>query len=541
MGNDNKIILIGIISLVLLCVAVSGCTNSSGTTTPGSASNAGSGEIPKLIIGTTNVPTDINIEDSNFQRFSWTLVFEGLVRMSPAGDFEPWLAVNWSTNDSQTWVFKLATNSSFHDGVPVTANDVNFTLGYLKKMGSIIQMKAVTSVETPDNYTVVIHLSTPNSNALIDLAMFRVLPEHIFKDVTNIKTFNDINATIGSGPYGFVNYDKAAGIMTFRAVNNSQYGRPAIDTIEVHTYKTEDAMIMAMQKGEIDTTYMYSKGISYFNVPKLLQAGNIKIMTIPQIGISKALFYNTQKYPYNVSQFREALTYAVNYDELNLLYTGGYGSMPDAGFVTNGTYGYVPTRKLTYDVNKSKAMLDALGFKDSNGDGFREFPDGSKFQPDLVIGSGSSENARLTASLKTYFNAVGLNVNTRLLDSTVLSDTLTKRSHDMAITNPSNYGMMMWAGYGTGFCDNRSNGNSVVTDPKFLSMVDRLLNSTDTAQQLQIASELQAYYASNYPAFALYLSPIIEPYNEKYEGFVATPVHGVLSIETLYGLHYANA
>ena len=410
-------------------------------------------------------------------------MFEGLVRMGPDGNFEPWLAQSWYTNDSKTWVFKLATNDTFHDGVPVTSNDVNFTINFLKKVGSASQVKQVASVDSLDNYTLIVHLATANSNALVDLSMFRVLPEHVFENVTNSKTFSNINATMGSGPYNFVSYDKAAGIMTFTAVNNSLYGRPAIDTIEVRTYKSEDSMIMALQKGDIDVIYMYSKGISYYNVPTLLKSGNIKIMTIPQIGISKALFYNTQRYPYNMSQFREALTYAINDDELNNLYTGGYGSTPDAGFVTNGTYGYVPTRKLTYDVNKSKTMLDAIGFKDVDGDGFREYPNGTRFQPDLIIGASSNENARLLSSLKTYFNAVGLNVNTRLVDSSVLSDTLTKRNHDMAITNPSNYGMMMWAGYGTGFCDNRSNGNSVVTDPVYLSMVDRLMNTTDQGQE----------------------------------------------------------
>lgn len=544
--RNTKIISIGFIILILLIAAVSGCVSSTGTPTATHVTDktgqTSSAHISKLVIGTTNVPNDINIEDSNFQRFSWTLVFEGLVRMDPGGDFEPWLAESWSTNDSKTWTFKLARNATFHDGMPVTANDVNFTINYLKNVKSISQVKSVASVETPDNYTVVLHLTSANSNALVDLQMFRVLPEHIFSNVTTPKTFNDLNATMGSGPYNFVGYDKSAGIMTFTAVNNTMYGRPAIDTIEVRTYKTEDTMIMALQKGEIDTTYMYSKGITYYNVPKLLQSGDTRIMTVPQIGISKALFYNTQRYPYNQSQFREALTYAVNYDELNNLYTGGYGSMPDAGFVTNGTSGYVPTKKLTYDVNQSKAMLDTLGFKDVDGDGFREYPNGTRFQPELIIGTSQAENARLAGSLKTYFNAVGLNVNPRTLDNSVLSDTITKRNHEMAITNPSNYGMMMWAGYGTGFCDNRSsNGNCAITDPAYLAMVDQLMTTTDPTQQARIAADLQQYYASRYPAFALYLSPIIQPYNEKYEGFVATPIHGILSIETLYGLHYASA
>ncbi|WP_048189272.1 ABC transporter substrate-binding protein [Methanocella conradii] len=530
----NKAISTMLLVILLISVAIAGCSTGSQVTTP-------TEKAIKLTIGTTNAVNDINIVDDSFSKFKARTVCEGLIIQNPDGSFAPCLAESWENPDASTWIFHLRKNATWHDGVPVTAKDIKFNLEYYP--AKIAEYKQhwgqIDSVETPDNHTVVIKLKTPNSNFLTNLMVMRAVPEHIFKDVSDPKTFNDMNATIGSGPYKFVGFDKDAGILRFKAYDNYWGGKPSVDTIEIRIFKNQDTMIMALQKGEIDTTYMYSKGIDYYYVPKLLQDNDIGISIMNSTGVT-ALFFNTERPVLNNATFRRAISYAIDYNELNNLFTAGYGEPGTRGFLPTSSYNYEDKGLLAQDVSQSKKLLDSIGMIDRDGDGFREAPDGKKFQPELLTRTDVADYPRISDVVKKYLNAVGIDVRIKLVDKATFQKIAnTEKTHDMLISSTTPWGMMTWCGYGSCYFDSRNIGYTMTKDPVYTSIVDRIFNTTDVAAQKQLAYEMQDYYASEMPAIAFYTSNVIQPYNKKYEGWTYDPMYGIMSYGTFFNLHEA--
>ncbi|OPY26304.1 MAG: putative ABC transporter periplasmic-binding protein [Methanocella sp. PtaU1.Bin125] len=528
-----------LILIILAGVTLAGCTSTGGNAAPEPTAKPASG-VARLVIGTTNAVTDLNVNDYYLGIFKARTSHQGLIALNPDGSYAPCLAESWESPDASTFVFHLQRNATWHDGLPVTAKDIKFNLEYFPQ--KIAEYKQhwglISSVETPDDYTVIIHLKSPNSNFLVNLLVMRAVPEHIYRDIADPAKFNDVAAMIGCGPYKFEKFDKQAGTLTFTAYDGYWGGTPSVKSVEFRIFKNQDTMIMALKKGEIDTTYMYSNGISYYYVPGLLDNPDVGFMMIPFTGVSGALFFNANKTPYDNATFRKAVSYALDYEELKNLFTAGYGSTPNAGFLPNGTYNFKDTPQMARNLNKSKELLDTIGFKDVDGDGLRETPDGKKFQPEIFARTDIADYPRLAEMIKKYLKDVGLDSKIRLADMATTTTTLnTAKTHELALSRTTPWGMMTWAGYGSCYFDPRNIGYTMTKDPKYLALVDRMFNATDEATQRQIAFEMQDYYASEMPAVALYWSDLIQPYNKKYAGWVNDPMYGIMSYGTFYGLH----
>lgn len=530
----KKILSIGLIFIMLLSVMLAGCTGSTTSTEKNSKA------VEKIFIGTTMSVTDINILDS-LTLFRKTLNMEQLVGLNSSGKFVPELAQQWTTDDSKTWKFFLVENATWHDGVPFTSEDVKFTIDYMQKKfpGDVSNYaNLVESVEMPDNFTIIITLKKPMVTALNTFAALNILPEHIYENVDDPKKFNDINATISTGPYRLAKFDKDAGLIVFEAYENYYQGMPAINTIELRLFKNSDTMSMALQNGEIDSIFEYSKGLSYYYVPKILQNPDIGFFMTQNYAMPHVLWFNTNKTPYDNSSYRDAISYAINYDELNNLIVLGYGVVPNRGFVPNGTEPYyIETPRLSYNVNESKERLTALGYIDRDGDGYREAPDGQKFSPELLIDVGNADTVRIATLMKSYFNNVGLDLKIDPCDGDTCWDKAIASQHEMYIARTTPAGMKMLAGYGTLYFDKRADGYSQVTDPKFTAIIDELITTGDIGRAQALSESLQEYYSDELPAIPLYWSYVIQPYNMRYDGWAIDPWYGVMSYETYFKLH----
>jgi len=524
-----------ILGLTIICLI--------GTAWSGHAEKADSTDgIAKLTVGTINQISEANLWDYYFGVYSMIFSHQGLVRFNSLGDLVPELATSWETDDLQRWTFHLRQDALWHDGQPVTALDFKFTIDYdLEKdplSKSYIGM--IESVEAPDNKTVIINLEKPDYNFLNTIAVVKIIPEHIYASVDDPKKFNGREAAIGCGPYRFIGFDKDAGILTYQANDNYWGGKPAIDVVELRMFKNPDALMLAFQKGEIDLPYYYSKGISYYYVPKLLENSEIGLEVYPERGIANVLWFNTARAPFDSKELRQALSYAPDYEEMKNMFTAGYGTTPKAGWVPNGTLYFTDTRDLVQDVNRSRSMLDSLGFLDIDGDGLREMPGKSKFRPKLLVRSDLPDSVRAAEMLKKYFSLVGIDIEINLADKSTHGEIMDeKKTHEMALAGTTFWGMMMGEGYGTGYTDTRYYGWSMVSDKGYQSLVDDLGKTQDRGKRKELAADIQDYYAQEMPQFAAYSLDIIQPYNAAYVGWEYNPLHGILSYGTLFNLHKA--
>ena len=130
------------------------------------------------------------------------LIFDALVRKDEHFELRPWLAKRWEQPDMRTWVFYLRDGVRFHDGRPLEAEDVAWTIRSMMD-GTVITSKggafaAVERVETPDRLTVVVRLRRPDAGLLFNMSdgLFGVVPRGSGRDFGL--------RPVGSGPFRFV-------------------------------------------------------------------------------------------------------------------------------------------------------------------------------------------------------------------------------------------------------------------------------------------------------------------------------------------------
>ncbi len=218
-------------------------------------------------IGTTLVPDDFNpFEMTTGISYSvlWMtyefLITPGPVQMEPYGQ----LASSWEAAENSTiWTYHLVRDSVFHDGVPVTADDVAFTFNLIidndVECGMFAAyVKNITSVTAPDPYTVVMELN--GSRADMECLTVPILPEHLWgqietTELANVDMFDTSvfpDGPIGSGPFRLVDYQRTEGLVRMEAWDLYHWGKVNIDELRMIIYTQPSAMITDLETGDID-------------------------------------------------------------------------------------------------------------------------------------------------------------------------------------------------------------------------------------------------------------------------------------------------
>lgn len=493
-----------------------------------------------LKIGTTMPIKSENIFSDYYFGILRDLMMDRLVSIGEGGEIHSELAESWQIfENGKIWIFKIR-NVKFHNGKNLTAEDVAFTINYLRE--KVPEYRAhlalVKKAEAIDDRTLKIELSKPWANFLWNLAVVNVLPKEVWENVDKPLEFFAEETNIGSGPFIFKKFDKSSGILEFEANKNYWKGEPKLDKLIFRIFSNEQAMLMALLKGEIDTTYFYARGIDYATVSGLLGKENISFLIADNLGVDNALWFNCQRYPFNITDFRIAISYALSYEDYVKFISAGYAEVPNSGFVPKGWKFYKETKKLEKNLTKANAILDYLGFKDCNNDGWRDYPNCTALEIKIAYRTELAESARLAEFVKADIEKLGLKVRLQPLDNPSFRQVLDRdKNHELALSRTTMWGMGMWAGYGTGYFDSRNIGWAVVSDKKFFEIVDNLLNETKEEEKMKIVYKLQDLYAEELYAIPLYWGKIVQPYrSDKLEGLVYNPMMGIIGDESWFNI-----
>jgi peptide/nickel transport system substrate-binding protein len=356
------------------------------------------------------------------------LVFSNLLSYDENYTPHPDLAQSWDiAPDGLTYTFYLVHNATWHDGYPFTSADVKFTFTQVlpKYMSTMVKpLSYISSVETPDNYTVVFHLSKPYTPFFYLLSIpdegGGILPVHLY-NATDILT-NPYNfKPIGTGPYKFAQWVQGQYI---ELVRNDNYFRPAhgpyLDQIIFKTIPDPTTRALALQSGDVNYLWFYTVPDS--SVPQL--KSNPNLVYIPRVGDAPdevMMFMNERNPILNNTNVRHALAYATNKTELVEKITLGLAK--EATGPIPSTYGpkiFDPNLPVyQYDVAKANQLLDAAGYaRQANG---------TRFSLELtwIVTLGEMGNA--AELLKSQWAKVGVNLKLAPRDRATLLDTVFNR------------------------------------------------------------------------------------------------------------------
>ena len=545
-----------------VAVAVLGAACSS-SSSPNSGSGATQGGI--LRIGTLEGIDSLNpFVGFNQDSYStWFYIYPSLVQYDlHTYKFIPNFATSWRTSsDGLTWTFHLVPNAKWSDGKPLTAADVAWSINTILKYqngpagawsGSVAHL---ATVKATGPATVVATYKQPVANALPNLGLIPILPEHVWRryatgNGTGLKSYPNTpvggKPLVSGGPFVLLNYTPHQ-VAVFKR-NPEFYGvKPHLDGFGLQFFQSPDSMVTALKSGQLDAI----EHLPPTAVTAVRGAG-LHVSVGPSLEFRDFIFNSNPHKPQHREllnpRVRMAFEYAIDRPQIVKTAWLGYAT-PGSTIVapaqiTNGIHWHDSAVKpLPFNLAMANQILDSLGY--ARGPGGIRVANGHPMSYSVVFPhaeTGPGDRAFLI--IQSDFRKIGVQLSQQPLDDSAAF---------AAITAPGNkylnFDLAMWDWvpnidpdfilsvlgchqYGnwsdTGYCN-----------PAY----DRLYQEQGVAinpqKRLQLITEMQQMIYNARPYIVLTYDDEIDAWSPHFTGFVESPqsFFNGLSLQSLDSVH----
>lgn len=385
-------------------------------------------------------------------------LFSGLTRLNlKTMQPEPDLAESWEVSeDGKVWIFHLRRNVRWSDGLPFTADDVVFTFNEIYYNDSIpsstrdvltVRGKKI-KVEKIDDYTVKFTLPEPFAPFLNSLSA-EILPKHKLEKFVKDGTFNtawnvntDPKEIVGTGPWVIKEYIKGQRIVYERNPyywERDEEGKrlPYITRRVGIIVSDPDTALLKFKSGEVD--YI---GLRPQDIRQVAEIGDsVRIYDLGSTPSTTFLVFNqnpSSKVPkyklkwFTNRTFRVAISHAIDREGIcYLVYNGLAKPLYTPITEANRPYydeNYYP--KFDYNLEKARKLLESIGFKDMDGDGVLEDPEGHDLEFTLITNAGNKERETIGNIIKEDLKRIGIKVHFQPIDFNNLVSRLTSPPYD---------------------------------------------------------------------------------------------------------------
>jgi peptide/nickel transport system substrate-binding protein len=429
--------------------------------------------------------------------------------------------------DLRSMTITLKDGLTWSDGQVLDAEDLVFSLN-LGKSDAKLDVTGqwgdgvFESVEMVDNRRVRLNFSVKDGTVDWHLPRLHVVPEHIWKDVEEKSTFPNPNP-VGSGPITEVRQVKDNQIEVCRNPNyyKADQGLPYLDCIKFRQYTDNSQIQAALINNEIDWG---SNFISDIEKTYVAPDPDNHGYWYPANDLIH-LYLNTRKLPFSDVRFRQAVSMAL--DRPMIVDLAAYGYPTPETHVTgigeffktyhneelNQKYDYLAE----YNPEEASRLLDEAGFKDIDGDGFLENPDGSPIDFEIQVVNGWTDWVQTVQMVSEYLAEVGIRATTRTVDWSVYDSALKEGTYDVSINWSRTNGEDPIQAYRDYFYTTQRgrswHTNHGVGSESVDRLIDEYVATDDERRRKQILSELMEFTAENLAFVPLFSNPTWYQYN----------------------------
>lgn len=451
---------------------------------------------------------------------------DSLVSQDQDSSYKPWLAKSWDISpDGLRYTFHLRDDVKFTDGTPFDAEAVkaNFDHWLDPKTGSsniAPQLDNYVTTQIVDPHTAVVVLKTANAFFLTTLAN----PSAGIQSPKALARGNAANceSPVGSGPFKVVRWDRGDRVL-FARNDDYNWGPPqATHTGKAYAEKVEWRIITepatrynALASGEVAVI----NGLPPENFIAAKAADNLKVIQDSQPGVPWELDLNTTRAPFNDVRVRQAFRYSVDAPAaLKSVFFGAYQAA--GGPLSPSTPFYDPAFEHAYPYDQAKAaeLLDAAGWKQRDGEGYR-VKDGKRLHVYFPV-SGKTQPADLALFEQVQATArkAGFELVIDKLDDAVAHGKQFTWDYDLYIdywtVNTPGALRFIYHSEGLKSLDGGYHNNEVgLNDPKVDNLLEKGVQTADHAERQKIYSEVQKTVSDLALQAPLYVYPSLSASN----------------------------
>jgi peptide/nickel transport system substrate-binding protein len=470
---------------------------------------------------------------------AWNIQYATLTDKA-AKDFSvaPGLAESWTGSaDKKTWTYKLRPNLKWSDGKPLTSEDIVYTINrsrdeeWLNHTAVVANLTAKATA--PD--TVVITSKVPDPK--LPVMDVYIVPKHIYEKYSakEVTKYNGQDG-VGSGPYVLSEFKKGQ----FARFNANPYywrGKPPLAAVVIRNFNNADAMVAALRSGEIDAAQQVP-GAAY---DRLKREKGIKVVDGNQGAFNEFALNGgdglKKGHPaLSDPLVRQAIAHAIDKQTIVDRVESGHATAADT-ISPSANPAWMPKlpddKKLDFDLDKSKALLDQGGYKDTNGDGIREMPGGGKpLKLRYAVRSESPSSAPTAEFITGWLKDIGIATTQKVYDDGQLTEVIGKGDYDLFVWGWTPYvdpdTMLFYFTCSQVSQDPKDPTNyyndASLCDPEYDKLYKQQNVELDPKKRMDIVHEMLTRFASTGVYDALYTYPDLQAYRtNRFEGFIRQP------------------
>ena len=469
----------------------------------------------------------------------WNLQYATLTDKA-AEDFEtiPGLAESWEgSEDGLTWTYTLRPDLKWSDGEPLTAEDIVYTINrsrreqWLNHSATVANLKA----EAPDERTVVITSEVPDPK-LPTMDVY-IVPKHIYEKVPADELSKyDARDGVGSGPFTLTEWKK--GQFWRMEANPNYWGeKPEIDEVVFRVFRNAAAMVAALRQGELDAAHdVPSQAFQQLDSEEGIVPVEGHQGGFDELAINAGHAYGKPHPAAMDFQVRQAIAHAIDKETIVERVLAGIGT-PATTMSPSANPDWIPELSeeeiYEFDLEKAKSILEEAGYRDTDGDGIREMPNGGRplvFR--YALRSESDVAQPIAEFVRGWLREIGIDTTTKSYDDGQLIDVIGRGEYELFVwgwtpfVDPDPMLSYFQCNQLSMDPENPSNyyNDASWCDPEYDRLYKEQNVELDPERRREIVGEMLRMFYESASYIVLYYSPDLQAYRtDRFEGWLRQP------------------